>query len=66
MLTMTDNQQIARDRVNERIRTAEQYAKLHPRQRRGRRVPSPRHRIATTLHRLADRVEPARLPVAQH
>ena len=65
MMTMTDNQQIANDRIQERIHDAEQHAKLHPRQPRPPREHRPsagRHRIATALHRLADRVEPSRRP----
>lgn len=62
MMTMTDNQQIANDRINERIHDAEQHARLHPRQHRQQRPSTRRHRIATALHRLADRVEPTRRP----
>ncbi len=68
MMTMTDNQRIANDRIQERIHDAEQYTKLHPRQHRQRkqhrqrRRSTGRHRIAIALHRLADRVEPSRRP----
>ena len=64
MMTMTDNQRIANDRIQERIHDAEQHALVHPREHRRRRGLSPgRHRIATALRRLADRVEPSRRPV---
>ncbi len=65
MMTMTDNQRIANDRIQERIHDAEQHALVHPRQRRDHRRHRPaagRHRIAAALHRLADRVEPAHRP----
>ena len=61
MMTMTDNQRIAADRIHD----AERHAKLHPRQRRDHRRHRPaagRRRIAAALHRLADRVEPAHRP----
>ena len=63
MIAISDTQQIARDKIAERIHDAEQYAKLRQRGRPGRSPsPGPRHRIATALHRLADRVEPRRRP----
>jgi hypothetical protein len=53
------NLEIARYRLQDRIRDAERYAQLHERRRAAKRLsPGPRHRIATALHRLADRVEP--------
>ena len=57
------NLEIARYRLQERIRDAEHYAQLHAQRRAAKQLsPGPRHRIATALHRLADRVEPQPRP----
>jgi transcriptional regulator GlxA family with amidase domain len=51
---LNETQQLAQDRIAERIRTREEHDRTTVRQERGGR----RHRIAAALHRLADRVEP--------
>src|SRR4029453_10216283 len=54
------NLEIARYRLQDRIRYAERYAQLHERRRAAKRLsPGPRHRIATALHPPA---HPARAP----
>jgi hypothetical protein len=56
---ISEQQEIARYRLQEQIRTAERHAMLRERRREAHRPrPGPRHRIATALHRIADRVEP--------
>jgi hypothetical protein len=51
---LNESQQIAQDRIAERIRAREEHDRTIVRQERAGR----RHRIAAALHRLADRVEP--------
>jgi hypothetical protein len=56
---LSEHEEIARYRLQDRIRDRERHALLRESRRTARRTSAgPRHRIATALHRLADRVEP--------
>jgi hypothetical protein len=55
---LSDNQEIARQRIAERIHTSERRTRLVTGQEGEEPPPGTRHRIAVALHRMADRVEP--------
>lgn len=56
---ISQQQEIARYRIEENIRTAERHAMRRERRRESKRPrPGPRHQLAAALHRMADRVEP--------